>query len=160
MKYYTGVGSRKTPQSILSVMIQLAKKLETEGWTVRTGDAQGADHAFRSATKKHEIYTASHCTSESMKIAQSYHPRWESCSEYARKLHGRNIFQVLGIDLNKPSSFLICWTPDGCTSHRERNFRTGGTGTAISVADAYKIQIVNLYIKQHLDRAVKYILKQ
>ena len=159
MKYYTGIGSRKTPQSILSVMIKLAIKLEAEGWTVRTGDAQGADNAFKSATKKHEVYTASHCTSESMRIAQAYHPRWESCSEYARKLHGRSAFQVLGFELNKPSSFLICWTPDGCTNHKERNIKTGGTGTAISIADANKIEVLNLCIKQHIDRVIAYIMK-
>jgi hypothetical protein len=71
------------------------------------------------------------------------------CKPYVRKLHGRNAFQILGLSLNTPSKYCICWTPDGATTHMERVRRTGGTGTAISIADAYKVPVVNLVIPSH-----------
>lgn len=46
MKYYTGVGSRETPPDILTLMTALGKKLVSEGWTLRSGGALGADAAF------------------------------------------------------------------------------------------------------------------
>lgn len=46
MKFYTGVGSRETPSHILEMMTQLGKKLASDGWTLRSGGALGADAAF------------------------------------------------------------------------------------------------------------------
>jgi len=45
---------------------------------------------------------------------------------------------------------LICWTPDGCESHRYRNRETGGTGTAISIADYHNIKIYNLQLEHNM----------
>lgn len=46
MKAYTGVGSRETPQEILDMMTAVGKKLASDGWTLRSGAAVGADAAF------------------------------------------------------------------------------------------------------------------
>lgn len=46
MKYYTGVGSRETPEDILTMMSQVATKLASQGWTLRSGGAKGAGSAF------------------------------------------------------------------------------------------------------------------
>lgn len=45
-KYYTGVGSRKTPAHIMEIMRDLGRKLCSEGWGLRSGGASGADQAF------------------------------------------------------------------------------------------------------------------
>ena len=45
-KYYTGVGSRSTPQDIMELMTQVATKLEALGYSLRSGAADGADTAF------------------------------------------------------------------------------------------------------------------
>lgn len=94
-----------------------------------------------------------------MEIAKKFHPAWGACSDYAKKLHGRNAFQVLGGGLECKSQFLVCWTPDGCISHKTRSIETGGTGTAISIADHYKIEIINLKIDSHLNRILSFINK-
>lgn len=156
MKYYTGVGSRKTPPEILGLFNRLAKKLDSAGFCLRSGGAVGADSAFESGASNKQIFYASMATPESMAIAAKFHPAWERCGDYARKLHGRNSFQVLGPDLKTPSSFLVCWTPDGCIDHRSRTIKTGGTGTAISIASHYNIPVFNLANKSHLDRILKY----
>ena len=152
-KYYTGVGSRKTPPQILTMMGFIALKLAKEGYILRSGGAEGADLAFEnSAGANKQIFYANQANADAMEIAGKFHPAWNAIrrdgspvvGDYARKLHGRNSFQVLGANLNEPSQFLICWTPDACKSHTTRNKGTGGTGTAISIAEAYGTFIYNL----------------
>ena len=46
MKWYTGVGSRETPSDILEVMESVGYALASQGWTLRSGGAVGADQAF------------------------------------------------------------------------------------------------------------------
>ena len=151
-KFYTGVGSRNCPKSIIDLMTAIAKKLEGNGFTLRSGGALGADQAFESGTTQAAIYKAEHATPAAMKIAAQFHPVWHKCSEYARKLHGRNTFQVLGGKLNNPSTFLMCWTQDGCVTHATRTIKTGGTGTALSIADYYNVPIFNLGRPAHLSK--------
>jgi hypothetical protein len=42
---YTGIGSRQTPEPILSCIRDLARKLAQDNWTLRSGGASGADAA-------------------------------------------------------------------------------------------------------------------
>lgn len=44
--FYAGVGSRKTPRHILTLMQLIAFKLAEQGWVLRSGAAEGADTAF------------------------------------------------------------------------------------------------------------------
>jgi len=39
--------------------------------------------------------------------------RWQYMKPAAKNLMARNVYQVLGKNLDSPSSFLICYTPDG-----------------------------------------------
>jgi len=162
-KFYTGVGSRNTPKSILAVMSNLAKKLANDGWILRSGGAKGADSAFElGAGSKKTVYYAHHVDSladgqTAMELAGSLHGAWDKCSSYARKLHARNAFQVLGCHLHKPSSFMVCWTPDGAVSHEDRSIKTGGTGTAISIASHFGIKVYNLARPEHLEKIKEFI---
>lgn len=55
--YYAGIGSRETPDNVLSVMTRLARKLDKSGFRLRSGHAPGADLAFESgAGKNSDIY--------------------------------------------------------------------------------------------------------
>lgn len=159
-KIYTGVGSRSTPLSILSLIADLADELARAGWVLRSGGARGADAAFeaghrRVTSERLEIYlpwpnfnknpsTLHGASVEALQLAAKHHPSWGSCDEMARTLHGRNTYQVLGRGLDAPSDVLICWTEDGCTGRQTRTRDTGGTGTAIVLAEAYKVPVFNL----------------
>lgn len=161
MKYYTGIGSRETPQRILEVMNELAIVLDNKGWTLRSGGADGADSAFEmGAHISKEIYLPwkgfngnnsplYKLTPEAWNMAEFIHPAWNRCSEGAKKLHTRNIYQVLGYDLNTPSKMLICWTRDG--------LEIGGTATAIRLAKSNGIKVINLGNTNDLERVLKYI---
>jgi hypothetical protein len=59
MKYYTGTGSRESPNNVLAIMTDIAKFLSETGYTLRSGGAPGADFCFElgvSGRAKKEIY--------------------------------------------------------------------------------------------------------
>lgn len=161
MKYYTGVGSRNTPPEILALMAKIGYALAQQGWILRSGGAEGADSAFErgvrdaGAAEKMEIYLPWRnfngnssqrfgVCNEARELAATVHPAWQHLSQAAQSLHARNCYQVLGENLATPSSFLVCWTPDGCVSAETRKKTTGGTATAIVLAERKGIPRFNL----------------
>jgi hypothetical protein len=154
MNYYAGIGSRETPNEILEIMENLSKKLELEGYILRSGHAIGADQAFESGIINNinkEIFIADQATPEAIKYASNFHPYWNHCNDYIKKLHGRNAMIILGKDLNTPVKFVICWTKNG------KNL--GGTGLSIRIATKNNIKIFNLFDKEILNKILKYINK-
>lgn len=146
MKFYTGVGSRSTPEPILRKMTAYAKRLSQLGWWLRSGGAIGADRAFEAGSLRHEIYTAKQYICEgAFKLAESIHPNWKACSAYAKRLHARNTYQVLGPQLATPSAFVLCWTPCGAECEQDTTRKTGGTRTAIVLASREGIPVFNFY---------------
>jgi hypothetical protein len=69
-------------------------------------------------------------------IAAEYHPAWNRCSPYARKLHARNSFIILGERLDDPVGLVVCWTEGGALK--------GGTAQGLRIAKDYQIPIANL----------------
>ena len=151
MKYYAGIGSRETPDEALQLIRGLAASLAGLGWTLRSGAAGGADKTFEegcdSVNGDKQIFLPwknfnNHpsplyfITHETMRVAQNHHPSWHYLSQGARRLHARNVYQVLGYDLQSRSSFVLCWTPKGA--------KVGGTSQAIRIADAYQVPVFNL----------------
>jgi hypothetical protein len=151
MKFYAGIGSRETPTNVLNLMSALAKKLDSEGWTLRSGGAKGADTAFASGARAKTIFLADSANAQAIELASQFHPNWAACSDYARKLHARNMFIILGPNLDVPVSFICCWTPGGKIS--------GGTGQALRAADHYGIEVRNLADPSTYDRAKEWLSK-
>lgn len=151
-RWYTGVGSRDTPVPILELMAKIGLALAVEGYTLRSGGADGADTAFEygamSGGNRGDIYLPWRRFNDNpsmaygiqnaaaTKIAARIHPAWFACSRGARALHTRNVYQVLSYDLKTPSDFLVCWTKDGKD--------VGGTRTAIVLAREWSIPVWNL----------------
>ena len=161
-KSYAGIGSRETPQDILRLMNRVAIKLEKEGWTLRSGGADGADNAFAQNITNKEIFLPWNnfngltskfigYTAKAERLAENLHPAWDRCSQGAKKLHSRNVHQILGWDMNKEtySKYVICWTPNGQP--------IGGTATAIKLAGKAKIKVFNLAIEKDLNKILKYL---
>lgn len=153
MKWYTGIGSRKTPFAVLQAMTAVANKLEEYGFILRSGGARGADKAFENGTGNSQIFHTDGTDgipyhagvwSDAMDIAFNFHPAWHRCNDYVKKLHTRNVFQVLGAELDDPSKFVICWTPDGAQFTGETSRETGGTGMAIRIANHFGVPVFNL----------------
>jgi len=164
MKVYTGIGSRETPLDVRRYLIRpLADKLAAEGWTLRSGNAPGADQAFSRAhlatgcNDKIELYlpwptfeaeaidgwlytivARSRPQLEAYTIAAYFHPAWHSMSHGEKALHARNVHQVLGRDVTSPilSRFVVCWTRNAAGG--------GGTGQALRVARHYGVPVFDL----------------
>lgn len=150
---YAGIGSRTTPQNILDQMTELATHFQCCGLTLRSGGAKGADSAFESgAGDKKTIFTAnSNIPDEAFEIASQHHPAWGGLGPYVKRLHARNVMQILGENLDCKVLFVVCWTPDGAET--ETSVKTGGTGQAIRVANAYNIPVFNLANEGRLEQA-------
>lgn len=164
--FYTGVGSRSTPSDMLEIIADLGLRLDRRGFKLRSGHAVGADRAFESkiALTGCEIYLADNkelipddpsyvypCEisddlwEQAESIAKSIHPNWNApamtnWNNLGQRLHTRNIFQVLGLDLDTPSKFLVCWAPWKVKGTSVE----GGTNTALQVALLNTIPIFNL----------------
>lgn len=137
---YTGVGSHfGTPVSILREIIVIAIKLEELGFICRTGDADECDKAFRIGVRHSEnieVYERGQGTPESIALALKLHPNPEAAVKYTRWL-GRNPMQVAGPNLDDPSKFVVCYTPNGQV--------VGGTGLTMRVAFKFHVPVMNLF---------------
>ena len=151
MLYYTGIGSRETPNEILILFENIGYYLGQKCFILRSGHAIGADQAFENGADKgnfpKEIYLpwSNFEGSDSslivnnpkaFEIAEEFHTYWHNLKDGAKKLQARNSHQVLGKDLNTPSNFVICWTKNGKD--------LGGTAQAIRIARYYEIPIFNV----------------
>lgn len=155
---YSGIGSRKTPLHYQFFMTVFAFCVHG---TLRSGGAEGADLAFEIGANDKEIYlpcekfndntsslvvTGFDNFKEIEQVAEAIHPNWNACKPFAKLLHSRNVCQVLGKDLDQPTDFVICWTPDGANNRTQQvTSNTGGTGTAITLAGRFDIPVFNLY---------------
>lgn len=179
-KTYTGIGSRETPKEVLTLMEKLAYTLADDGWDLRSGGAKGADTAFYNGSLQRsmegggerefnkEIYTpwkgfgnwdeivATNLPNfkEAMKLAEEIHPYWGNLKEPAKKLHARNCYQVLGHHLNSPSKFLVCY----CKLN-SKGEPSGGTRTAIKLAEKFNVPVFNLYLESDVQRISKFVDK-
>ena len=153
---YAGIGARRTPPDILSVMTRLAQWLHRTGWHLNSGGADGADRAFAEGAPAqsrtlvlpwsgYNGHAGPDCRTLSAgerqparDLAALLHPAWMKCSRGVRALHARNAAVVLGPGLNRPVHAVICWTPGGEV--------VGGTGMALRIADRAGIPVVNLAV--------------
>lgn len=175
--YYTGIGSRDTPVDICTNMTTISHDMEFEGLLLRSGHARGkktigADIAFEMGVddpNRMEIYLPwfgfNHAPNsrgyyviddfndkildEAIKMARLAHPAWDRCSPAARRMHTRNVFQVLGRDLETPSNFVVCWTP-GAKGQ-------GGTGQAIRIAKQESIPVFDLSLDRNKEAFMEYL---
>lgn len=66
------------------------------------------------------------------------------------------VFQLLGKTLNKPSKFMLCWTPDGARTSSESSVEIGQSYVSICLAEALKIQTFNLENKSDFNKIVEW----
>lgn len=166
---YTGIGSRKAPAEVLTMMSDAAFYLAERGWKLRSGHAKGSDQAFEQGAKDakgdREIFLpwngfqggfrntkgfyVPELTPKLLAMAEHYHPAWHRCTDEVKKLHARNVCQVLGVDLKTPSDMVVCWTPQASGS--------GGTGQAIRIAHAYHIPVFDLASEEQQAALVRFV---
>lgn len=156
-KFYSGIGSRATPPTTQRIMMYLARELERDGYTLRSGNASGSDDAFaRGVVKNAQIWLPwkdfnleyqeerpSHTykiidrdDSDAYESVMRFHPNPSALSGKAMLLMMRNFRQIVGDD-EPNSQFVVCWTPNGEIK--------GGTGQALRLARHYDTSVYNLF---------------
>jgi hypothetical protein len=176
---YTGIGSRRTPTPIRELMSAVASRMANDRWTLRSGGAAGADQAFQAGAAQAggaiELYlpwpTFQSANLERLgavtvclqrpapaaaAIAARWHPSWDALSLAARSLHARNSHEILGVNLDAASSFVLCWTPDAGLDGSAPT--SGGTGQALRIAVAHGITVFNLARPDH-ERRIRSLLQ-
>ena len=156
----TCVGSRETPDNILFLAEQIASEIAKFGGYCRSGHADGFDYySERGARERCIIYLPWKDFNSDLpllgksrvieyndkldQLVRAHHPAYSSLKDSVKRLMGRNCAQVLGESLDKPTSAVVCWTPNGEL--------VGGTSFAMRLAIANKIPIYNLYKKENQD---------
>lgn len=145
------IGSRQTPEKILSVMESIGSYIAKSGQYVATGNAQGADQAFaRGANsvdpskvylylpwntyeKDSIIYGNSVFVSysdEHIRLAEQAHPVWNRLTQGAKKMMIRNAAIVSG------SKLVLAWT--------DVSKSTGGTKHGIKIAELLGIKAISV----------------
>jgi hypothetical protein len=169
---YAGIGSRRTPRDVLSLMEALAASMAADGWVLRTGLSPGADQAFyrgaMSGAGDVELYlpwagfesgarleveggrVRALCgpSPPAWQLAPRFHKRWDELADDERRLLARDGDQVLGTGLLHPVRLVACWTPDGGLDG-ERLYQDG-TGQALRIAHHHGIPVLNLARPDHL----------
>lgn len=166
----TGVGSRHITDEGKNRIIEVCKYLNNSNNIIRSGGADGSDTIFEENLNNciKEIFLPwkgfnnnpspyYNMINEAYSLASTIHPYYFRLKTGSKKLHARNMCQVLGYNLDKPSDILICWTKDGCYNEHSSTIDTGGTRSAIVLADRYNIPIYNLNIDEHYNFLINYL---
>ena len=153
---YAGIGARQTPQDILGYMADQARILEGKGLILRTGDAQGADKAFRDAAEHKLVYTPNQPIEQWARdeVSLVCDTEYDQMKEHTQNLLARNMYQLFGSGTSKnvkqPSKFVLYWSFPGAewdTGVHTNNYYncSGGTRYAVRAACNAGIPTFNLY---------------
>lgn len=159
-KSFAGIGSRETPPEVIEQMKDIAALCLAMGYTLNSGGADGADSAFEEVydqkngpmniflpwpgfNNNRSKYTRP--KPEAYDLGSTVHPAWQYMKKDSVKaLIARNMHQVLGWSLQDPVDFVVCWTQNGQETEAQYTIRSGGTGSAISMASRHNIPVFNL----------------
>lgn len=154
---FTTIGSRTTPENICSEMIKIGNWIRDNGHWCRSGHAPGADIAFEhGATWACDVYLPwwgfnfeqALLTGEPklmfengipltvQTIARKIRPSFNGYSSGVQKLLARNVYQVLGSKLDKPSDLVIAYYDPS---------KSGGTEFTVTLAKSCNIPVVNMF---------------
>lgn len=161
---YAGIGSRETPTHHLRAMREWGRELARQGWSLRSGGADGADSAFEAGALESggptEIMLPwggfnGHLSGlsadrlatygQAVRLASQHHPGWPRLGRGPRALMARNVHQILGRDLRSPVDFVLCWAPrPKFDASGQVVDVAGGTGLAVRLAASLGIPVCHL----------------
>jgi predicted Rossmann-fold nucleotide-binding protein len=157
-KTYAGIGSRSLTKNELHLCYNIGVYMAKQGWTLRTGAAQGANQAFANGalsvggkvvlclpwfsyeSKWVEsvckvsavIEILDHWHIEAQASVDQHHPSPDKLSNVVRKLHARNYLII------EPCRFILAFPKPG------RDGKLGGTGQGIRIALSKGMDVLRL----------------
>ena len=185
MKYYTGVGSRKTPKGVQAMMTDVANLLASVGWSLRSGGAHGADVAFEKGVCRHGLSSSEPPKMEIYLPWGGFNDRWEDGVGFYQLNHMNNDLQLKARNLVQeihPAPYKL--SKGACMLHMRNCFQVlgqdlntpsnflicwgetdsnvvpkGGTRTAWVLAEKYGIPCFNLYLEEHKKKLENWLWK-
>lgn len=154
-KPYTMVSNREAGVSVLGRMTEIAKMLDSKGFTCRIDGAEGASSAVEPLQCRKELMLAwkgfnekesafTYTPPEALELAKKFHPTFETAKPAVQTFLARNVRLVMGQTLKSPVRFMVIWTEDGVESAKERTSKTGFAGHLIALASALGVPVFNL----------------
>lgn len=152
----TLVGSRKITPCIAELCNIIGSKLSDRNFIARSGGASGCDTEFLRYYNKQltEVYIPwdgfsngmciDNLDKEKAAMILSSIVDIQGLKESIVKLYTRNVFQVLGKNLDQPSDILLYYSP------MLNGIPKGGTKIAYMLAKRYKIKCVDIMDYKHL----------
>lgn len=174
--FVTVVGSRKTPTTDLNKMRAIITALVALGFALRSGGAEGVDDLVTETDCFREIiipwngfnklyhepkkgfFNATYLQgyTKARALALKVHPNPSALTRGAIALHTRNVYQLIGTvgyNRNELSRFVVCYAPI------EKGSVTGGTRTAVVIAEELGIRVYNIYDIKQLVRLCRMLNK-
>jgi hypothetical protein len=124
------------------------------GWWIRSGHADGADYAFEEGAGRSCIVylpwwgfneqkplhgtprIKEEVDQRALAIVRKHEPYVDELNKPMQLIKCRNVYQILGENLDRPVQVVICWTKGGAA--------IGGTGLAMKIASDKNIPVLNL----------------
>ena len=162
MRTYAGIGSKTINGIIKNEFMKIGSKLATLGYILRSGGSKGADLAFEQGCdaanglkevfvpwvrfngNKSTLILPQAIPELVVSITQQVlYPHWNKVSEKMRRLYARNVYQILGEDLNSPAKFVVCYT--------EKSYNDlmiiDETLFSPKLAEQYNIPVYNFFVR-------------
>ena len=161
MRTYAGIGSRSISEQESWVIRTWAAWLKIKGYTLISGNAEGADIAFQEGSQSDCFvmlpwtgfnegkYNLDHSRGvmavgdmpQGRQAVFQYHPNPSALSNGALALQARNYYQVCGLEAFRcpPVDFVLC-----CADPDSRGGVKGGTGQAVRIAQNLGIPVFNM----------------
>ena len=172
MIFYTGIGDVDTPHEIGWIMTEVAQKLSSVNFTLRTGANLGAEETFSKAVHDpalKEVYLpwSKFNNNDSqlfnigflgMEIAKDHNKNFNVLSNGARSFLATVSYQLLGKDLKTPSKMVITWSADGQESMLRRYRYSGNNAQVARVANTFNIPIFNLRNNGSLGKLKQFLI--
>lgn len=155
-KPYTMVSNREAPVGVLARMTEIAKLMDSRGFTCRVDGAEGASAAVEPVDCRKEVILAwkgfnnkesqfTYTAPEALEIAKKFHPTFDTAKPAVQTFLGRNVRLVMGQTLKSPVMAMVVWTDDGAESLKDRTAKTGFAGHLIALASALGVPVFNLH---------------
>lgn len=154
-KPYAVVGNKEFPTDLIPKLTSIVKKLDSLGYTARTGSMKGLDVCVEEITTNVELQLPwknfnnkesknTYSSPEILAIAKSLQPGFDELALPIKGFLAKNVRVLLGGKGISRAIFLLCHSEDGADSARQVTSRTASVGHAIKVADKFNIPVFNL----------------
>lgn len=154
-KPYAVVGNREFPTDLMPKLTSIVKKLDSLGYTARTGSMKGLDICVEELTSNVELQLPwknfndkesknTFSSPEILALAKSFQPGFDELSLPIKGFLAKNVRVLLGSKGISRAIFLLCHSEDGVDSARHVSSRTASVGHAIKIADKFNIPVFNL----------------